>query len=166
MLDPQRSGGNILDVHIHDADFVAYLLGLPRKVFAAGVEDAHGISHVMAEYVYDGQQLILAEGSTLFHAGFPFRMAFIARLERASVELADGKLTVYPAGGEPFTPALPTGDGYQREIAYFLDCVERDVPPAVVTPWDARETIRLIAAEVHSFHSGEPVELAGFTGLS
>jgi len=164
MLDPGRSGGGILDLHIHDADFVAYLLGMPRAVFATGLEDEHGISQVIAEYRYDGSALILAEGGNCYPPGFPFRMTFLVHLEGATVEwdAARGPLTVYPATGDPFTPPLPEGDGYRREIACFLDCVERHVPPEIVSARDARETIRLIQAEIESLHSGKPVELAGW----
>ncbi|MHB9109093.1 MAG: Gfo/Idh/MocA family protein [Armatimonadota bacterium] len=166
MLDPGRSGGSILDLHIHDADFVAYLLGMPRKVFAVGLQDATGISQLIAEYIYDEPRLILAEGGNCYPKGFPFRMTFLVHLDGASVEWdgARGPLTVYPEGGEPYTPPLPEGTGYTREIAYFLDCVERNAQPTLVSAFDARETIRLIQAEVASLHSGQPVELAGFAG--
>jgi predicted dehydrogenase len=161
MLDPGRSGGSILDLHIHDADFVAYLLGMPRKVFAVGLQDAHGISQLIAEYIYDTPGLILAEGGNCYPKGFPFRMNFIVHLEGATVEFDDARapLTVYPESGDPFTPQLAGGTGYSREIACFLDCVERNVQPAIVSAFDARETVRLIHAEMESLHTGKPVEL-------
>jgi len=161
MLDPGRSGGSILDLHIHDADFVAYLLGMPRKVFATGLRDAHGISQLIAEYIYDEPRLILAEGGNCYPKGFPFRMTFLVHLEGATVEWdgARGPLTVYPQNGQPFTPELPAGTGYTREIAYFLDCVERNAQPTLVSAFDARETIRLIQAEMESLQSGQPVAM-------
>jgi len=161
MLDPGRSGGGILDLHIHDADFVAYLLGMPRKVFCAGLRDEHGISQMIAEYIYDEPRLILAEGGNCYPKGFPFRMTFLVHLEGATVEWdgARAPLTVYPEGSEPYTPQLPAGTGYSREIAYFLDCIERNVQPTLVSAFDARETIRLIAAEVESLQTGKPVDL-------
>jgi len=161
MLDPGRSGGSILDLHIHDADFVAYLLGMPRKVFATGLEDEHGISQLIAEYIYDTPGLILAEGGNCYPKGFPFRMTFLVHLEGATVEwdAPRAPLTVYSEGASPLTPPLPDGTGYSREIASFLDCVERNIQPVVVSPFDARETIRLIQAEIESLHSGKPVDL-------
>ena len=164
MLDPGRSGGSILDLHIHDADFVAYLLGMPRKVFAVGLEDEHGISQLIAEYNYDGPELILAEGGNCYPKGFPFRMTFLVHLEGATVEwdAARAPLTVYPEAGDPYIPQLAEGTGYSREIAYFLDCIERNCQPTVVSAFDARETIRLIPADVESLRGGKPVVLASF----
>jgi len=161
MLDPGRSGGSIFDLHIHDADFVAYLLGMPRKVFATGLQDEHGISQLIAEYIYDTPGLILAEGGNCYPKCFPFRMNFLVHLEDATVEwdTARAPLTVYPEGAQPYAPELPAGTGYSREIACFLDCVERNIQPAVVSAFDARETIRLIQAEMESLCAGKPVEL-------
>jgi len=31
LLDSERSGGALLDLHIHDTDFLLYLLGKPQK---------------------------------------------------------------------------------------------------------------------------------------
>ena len=77
---------------------------------------------------------------------FPFRMTFVARMEGAAVEYDPGvkPFTVYPEDGEPYTPELLPGDGYSREIAYFLECVARGEAPSIVTPRDARESVRLV----------------------
>ena len=34
--NPELSGGAILDLHIHDVDFIQFLLGLPKYVTPAG----------------------------------------------------------------------------------------------------------------------------------
>jgi len=157
MQHPQLSGGSILDLHIHDADFVTFLLGKPRAVSARGQEDERGISHVLATYHYGDGQAIFAEGANHYPPGFPFRMTFLVRLDGATVEWDRGPLTVYPHdGGAPVQPALPEGDGYRNEVAYFLDCLDTGEQPARCTPWDARETIRLIEAEVQALRSGTP----------
>jgi len=158
---PERSGGAILDLHIHDVDFINYLLGLPKRVVAVGVEDEHGIGQVMTRYCYDGDEAIFAEGGWYYPPSFPFRMTFVVRMEGATVEYDPGNkpFTVYPEDGAPFTPELQDGDGYYHEIAYFIDCISRGVAPEIVTAWDARETIRMVLAEAESVRSGKAVEL-------
>lgn len=157
--DPKRSGGAILDLHIHDVDFIQYLLGLPSSVDAVGVEDAHGIGQVLTRYGYEQDAVIYAEGAWAYPPTLPFRMTFLVRLAGATVEYNPGEkpFTVYPEEGDPFTPALLPGDGYQREIAYFLECVTRGVAPSIVTAHDARESVRLVLAEAQSVRSGQPV---------
>lgn len=45
--DERRSGGALVDLHIHDADFVCACFGPPRSVFATGTTD-----HLTAAYLY------------------------------------------------------------------------------------------------------------------
>lgn len=161
MLDPGRSGGSILDLHIHDADFVRYLLGTPRSVSARGVENRNGITHVTTDYQYDDGKLVTAEGGWFLNSQFPFQMTFMVRLERGGIffDAARGPLTVYPDTGEAYQPALPEDSAYLNEIRHFLACVETGVPSDVITAYDARETIRMIHAEMASVRSGAPVAL-------
>ncbi len=60
--EPALSGGAILDLHIHDVDYIQHLLGMPKRVVAGGVEDEHGIGQVMTRYCYDGGEAVYAEG--------------------------------------------------------------------------------------------------------
>lgn len=160
MVDPVRSGGAITDLHVHDADFVAYLLGMPRTVFAVGLEaPGTGIREVVAEYTYDAPGLILAEACNNYPPGFPFRMTFQVQFDRAAVEFDRGPLTVYPHDGASVTPSLE-GNGYLNEMIYFLDCLERNIDPEDASAWSARETIRLIEAERESARTGQPVALS------
>lgn len=157
--DPKRSGGAILDLHVHDADFITYLLGLPKSVQSGGVENENGIGEVMTRYNYDGGEAIYAEGGWYYPStGFPFRSTFLVRMEEATIEL-DGGLTVYQDDKEPCKPEVAPADAYRNEIAYFLDCVTSGVKPTVVTPWDARETIRMVLAEAESVRTGKTITL-------
>jgi len=159
MTDPKRGGGVTLDLHVHDADFINYLLGLPREVYARGVEEAYGISNIMVEYRYDDEKVVFAESAWLPAQGVPFRMPFIAYLERAVVDFESTPLKVYPLDGEPYTPELSPVGAMTAEIKYFLECIEKGMPPAEASPQSTRDTIRMVLAEVESVHSGGPVEL-------
>jgi len=160
IITPKRSGGALLDLHVHDIDFIAHLFGMPAWVASSGIEDEHGVGEVVTQYGYPGQTVV-AEGGWYYPASFPFRMNFVVRMERATAEWDSrgGPLTVYPEGGDALTPDLPPGNGYTREIAYFLDCVSRGSKPEVVTPRDARESVRIALAEARSIRSGRRVTL-------
>ncbi len=162
LLDPARSGGAIQDLHVHDIDYIAYVWGMPEQVEATGVADTFGISQVNTRYRYGNDAIITAEGGWNYPAKFPFRMEYLVRMEKATVEFAAtrGGMVVYPEDGEAFTPALPEGDGYSREIEYFLACIEQGKRPDVVTPLDARESVRILEAERESVLTGKPVTLA------
>ena len=42
MQQPQKSGGALLDLHIHDTDFLLYVLGWPEKISSYAVKSKYG----------------------------------------------------------------------------------------------------------------------------
>jgi predicted dehydrogenase len=86
IMDEQRSGGMVLDLHIHDTDFVHYLCGMPQAVRSFTAEDENGkIMHIVTHYLYDDGKAVTAEGSWAMTPGFGFEMSFnIAHASRNS----------------------------------------------------------------------------------
>ncbi len=159
MTDPARGGGVGLDLHVHDVDFINFLLGLPREVYARGVEERYGMAAMMGEFRYDDEKVIYAESAWLPAPGVPFRMPYLAYFEGAVFDYEQGPLKVYPVDGEAYQPEFTGPDAMTAEIAYFVDCVERGVAPALCTPRSTRDTIRLIDAEYRSIRTGKAVAL-------
>jgi len=163
LLDPELSGGALLDLHIHDADFILSLFGRPKavlaranNVFTAGDEKG---DHVITTYLYD-DLICVAEGGWAMPDSVPFEMAFQVLGEKGLLELSTIKappLTFYPREGEPYSPQVIQGTGYERELTYFVECMENDRPPQRVTPQSARQSVELIMAEHQSAQSGEVV---------
>ena len=133
-----QSGGMALDFHIHDIDFVRYLLGEPKKITASGVPEEGGLSdYIHTTYHYD-DMVATAEGCWNYPKDFPFSMSFTVKFEKATIELdTKGAFTVYPVDGEKFSPDLgeisvdPSAKGnisslggYHTELAYFLDMLD------------------------------------------
>ncbi|MCX8108041.1 MAG: Gfo/Idh/MocA family oxidoreductase, partial [Verrucomicrobiae bacterium] len=53
-LKGEDSGGALLDLHIHDSDFVQFCFGRPRRVFSTGLSRISGaIDHVVTQYEVD-----------------------------------------------------------------------------------------------------------------
>ncbi len=152
-LDVERSGGPILDLHIHDVDYVNYLLGMPDMLFAtARLSPATGSYDVIhACYSYDdGPQVHIHGGWSA--AQIPFNAGFDAWFEEGFLRY-DGRNTpalqvfddmrqaqARPAEYEP-------GDAYTNEIAYFLQCVETGTPPSECPPESACDSLGLIEEE-------------------
>ncbi len=62
--DGKISGGALLDLHIHDVDFIYHLFGKPDGVFSRGYSKVTGeIDHVATQYLFDSGPLVYAEGS-------------------------------------------------------------------------------------------------------
>ena len=166
LTDEARSGGVALDLHVHDTDYILYLLGRPLAVqsYAARSEAAGGRVHIVTHYRYAGEQVVTAEGSWAMTPSFGFQMAFVMALESASVVYDSAQvpaLRVYPRDGEAFVPALPPGDGYSLEIEHFARRVRGEIAEGVTTTQDSRQSVEVVLAEMESARKGEPVALCG-----
>jgi predicted dehydrogenase len=154
LQDDTRSGGCILDLHIHDVDYVNYVFGKPDKIRAAGVrQGSEGISGVVSLYEYDNGPFISLEGNWAFHPSFPFRMGFRMLFENATIEyhsLVDDQLRLFTSDGETIECEVPEGDGYVREHQYFFNCIERGEMPSIVTPQSSFDAVALVEEEIAS----------------
>jgi len=156
-----HAGGALFDLHIHDTDFVNYLFGRPQSVFSTGVTGAGGaINHVVTQYHFPGGPAVCAEGSWLLARGF--NMGFTIHCERATLEfdLARGRdaLRVDEPGKKSRTIKLESGDGYDAEIRYFIDCVMRGERPEIVTARDALTALEICEAEEKSVRLGRLIK--------
>ena len=160
--DGDANGGAALDLHIHDADFVQFLFGLPKSVSSVGYSSkTTAVDHIATRYDVGNDALVRAEGSWAMADGYAFRMQYTANFENATAEFdssAEHALTI-ARGGESEPVELEDGMGYDYEIAYFLECVRKNQQPETVTMQDAANAVRLIEAEVQSVRSGTPVTL-------
>ncbi len=154
--DRSRSGGALLDLHIHDTDFVAALCGTPREVRTAGSDD-----HVVTTYIFErGPDVVLAEGCWDAAPGYPFRMAYRAHFDEATAEYDgwhDPPLRL--ARGGAFEPVgLPVGTGYDHEIRHFVEAATGR-SPLRVTVRDAVASLAILEAERRSLRTSAPVAL-------
>ena len=102
-----------------------------------------------------------AEGSWLLPDGF--NMSFIVHCHRAMVDfdLSRGSeaLRLHEAKKQPRFIKLKHTDGYQEEIAYFVNCVAAGVQPSVVSAADGLAALEMCAAEEKSVRTGRAVKL-------
>jgi predicted dehydrogenase len=160
--DGSLSGGGLLDLHVHDVDFVYHLFGKPRAVFSSGFAWVSSeIDYVVTQYLYDHGPTVTATGSWVNSPGTPFTMRYAVQFERATVDYDLSRkqpLMVYRDGK---SEALETAkqNGYVGELGYFLDCVASSRRPQRVTADDAIVGLRILEAEKRSIETGQTVEL-------
>ncbi len=158
LSDEALSGGALLDLHIHDVDFILSVLGRPSGVLARA---ANGLNHVESTYLYD-DVVCTAEGGWSMPGTFPFEMGYQVLGEKGLLEFSlakDPALQFFPMDGEPVTPEFTPGTGYENELPYFMACVENGETPTRVTPQSARDSVAMIMAEAQSIETGVVVEL-------
>jgi predicted dehydrogenase len=163
-LDGGASGGALLDLHIHDSDFVQFCFGRPRSVFASGASLLSGaIDHVIAQYQVAGGAAVSAEGSWLMGPGFGFKMAYTAVFENATADYDSSRgaeaLRVFDKGRAARTLKCEGADGYVGELAHILAAIQAGKPPTVVTAQDGLSAIEICEAEEQSVKTGQLVKV-------
>ena len=158
LLDGKRSGGATLDLHIHDADYIQYVFGMPKEVFSRGVKGpSKDFDHIVTNYIYNGK-VVTAEGGWVMTPKFGFEMSFNVALEKATIVYnctQSPAFKICPLKGEVITPKVEAGDGYSIEIAHFVKAISGKAVPKILTPAQSCDSVKLIEAEKKSARSGK-----------
>lgn len=157
LLTSSRSGGCLMDQHIHDVDIINYIFGTPKKVFSTGRRffENSDIDCVSTNYIYENCVINAQDDWCLNGENAPFGMLFRVSFEHGSVIYEGGQLKICPCG-QIKIPTPPTGgNAYYNELEYFYNCLENNSAPDICTPESCAQTIRLALAELQSCHSGK-----------
>ena len=162
--DGGKSGGALLDLHIHDTDFVQFIFGKPKAVYSTGFPFFSGaIDHIVTQYDFCNDLVVWAEGSWAMTEGFGFNMSYTAIFENATVDYDSSRgkdaLKLYERGKQPQTIATSDEDGYVGELKYIVNCILNGGKPSIVTAEDGATAIKICEAEERSVYSKEKIML-------
>ncbi len=164
--DESRCGSVVMDLHIHDLDFLRWMLGEPDKmqVVLATAFDNGMVNHVVTQYQF-GKVQALAEGLWDVSGAHPFGAVFEAHFEEATI-VYDGRqevsLKVYTKDKQVIVPQLTVAavadeksEGlniaargpYYDEIAYFIDCLQTGTENTRAPLAEGVASVRLALAE-------------------
>lgn len=165
-----RSGGLVLDLIVHDFDWLRWTFGDVERVYARGSGEATlpAFDYALVTLRFKSGAIAHVEGTWNDQAGF-----------KVAAEIAgDAGLLEYNFNqptGMPFRSALTGVAGatggvdvpesplaispYQLELQHFCDCVEAGVAPSI-TPQDGRAAVQIALAAIESTQTGKPVTLA------
>ena len=168
--EEQKSGSVVLDLHIHDADFVRYMLGEPKDIRVQATAFETGmINQIITTYTYSGL-FVTAEGVWDVTPVLPFQPSYRAYFEDATITF-NGKETpsvkVWKKDGTVETPELKKESAmdecksginiqslgsYYTEIAYFYDCLEKGVEPEIASLEEGIASVKLMLRELDEAH--------------
>lgn len=163
-FDGKQSGGALLDLHIHDTDFVQYCFGKPQRVFSTGYNKFSGaIDHVVTQYDVTSGAIVHAEGSWAMTPGFGFNMSYTVNFEQATADYdisrTQDALRLVEKGTAAKSIRLNEPDGYVSELRHMIECIQSNQPPSIVTAADAVSAIQICEAEETSIQTRQPVTL-------
>lgn len=166
ILNAKLSGSALFDLHIHDTDFIRYVFGDPTAVFSkgnGGKATKGGIDHIVTTYLYANKSLLVsAEGGWNADPSYGFTMRYTVVFDKATVDFDIGrtdKMLQLHETGKKDTEVIKcrASTGWADEIAYFVECLSKNVTPKVTTPADAAKSVALCHAELKSIKTGKPV---------
>ena len=145
-LDRDKSGGGIFDLLIHDVDQSLHLFGVPETISSTGHENmSHGIDTISSEFHYSSIGQVTITGGWFHRGDYPFSMEFTVIGDHGVVEYSSAgrPVTVYWSDGREELLNPEERDGYQAEIAYFLDCCRQGRRPEECPPEESSLAVKL-----------------------
>jgi UDP-N-acetylglucosamine 3-dehydrogenase len=169
--DWRISGGVLLDLVIHDFDFLRWSLGEVERVFARGVlgREYNRLDYALVTLRFECGAIAHVEGQWGYPGPFNYSIevagsrALVAvdSTKPAPVRLLGG--TTGPGAAVGKGPDAAVGKGpFQDELEHFLRCITAGEEP-IVGPRDAYEALRIGLAATESATSGRPVAPRGPT---
>ena len=158
--DARRSGTVVLDLSIHDLDYLRYALGEPDTVSPIHVArfESGMINHIISHLTFSG---IPATCEAVWHISGKeqFRAQFRADFDHATVDFNSGakpSITIYTDDGQILTPEIPSDDrvidngmninslgAYYLEDKYFIKSLIENIPNTLAPLEEGIESVRL-----------------------
>jgi len=171
--DPDKSGGGLFDLHLHDIDVLRYYFGPVKTAYAIGYKTPTGCyNHVSSSLVFKNGVKAVAEGAFQMSEGYPFTMTMRIVGTKGTLEFvlsagfnledlggASTRLLYFANGKKPEVVKVEPGDGYFNEIKYFTECISAGKEPRVVPAAESREVLDIIFALRKSMVTGEAQRL-------
>ena len=147
LADPKQSGGGVFDLLIHDVDQCLHLFGKPAEVSATGFVDlAKGIDSITAELHYAAIGSVIVTGGWHHPGSYPFSMEYTVVCDGGTLEysLAGGGPVLYGVDGTKTVLPLQERDGYEAEVAYFVECCVSGRKPERCPPEESAAAVKLM----------------------
>jgi UDP-N-acetylglucosamine 3-dehydrogenase len=163
--DWRMSGGVLLDLVIHDFDFLRWALGEVERVYAKGVmgREYNRLDYSLVTLRFANGAIAHVEGQWGYPGPFNYSievagsrtLVTIDSTEPPPVQLLGG------AKGPGESPDVATGKSpFQTELEHFVRCIATGEEPLVDAD-DAYEALRIGLATTESVMTGKPVTLGG-----
>ena len=120
ILDPARSGGCVLDMHVHDVDLINWYFGMPSSVDSVITNDKVEAEAVFSRYYYDSGLFVTANADWSFAEKYPFESRCLVNFENAVAEIKGDVLTVY-TDDEVIVPDLGREHYFDIEMNSFIE---------------------------------------------
>lgn len=163
--DIHKSGGVLVDLSIHDVDFLRWSIGEVEEIYAQGGTclrkacSSHDYVHTLLKFKTGAIGYV--EGSWAMPIGYPLTTFLEIAGTRGILHvdnMSSASLSIHGSDGvvEKTTPMFR--DGYFLEIRGFINSIIRNEPPPV-SGEEGLKSLEVVLAGLKSIFTGKPVKL-------
>lgn len=170
--NPQKVGGPMLDLHVHDAHFIRLVCGMPKAVQSVGTMRGEVLERFTTQFIFDPPRMVTATSGVIDQQGRPFTHAYEIYLEKATLffeyaavaKVGDvvTPLTVVAENGKVFRPKLGSGDpvdAFVAELGEVVRAVRSNTPSPLLAGELARDAVVLCQKQTESVRLGRAVKV-------
>jgi len=160
-LDHARSGGVILDLAIHDFDWLRWTFGKVSRVYSKSISNGSGPDYALSTLTFENGMVAHVESTWMDPSGF--RVAFEVCGSEGMFEY-DSRLAasvkVHLGGASSYEENLADADDpYRMELQSFMTAVQSGSPVPVPAS-EGLESLRVSLAALESAATGRVIELS------
>ncbi len=160
-MDHSRSGGVLLDLAIHDFDWLRWTLGEVKFLYSRshGAKSMTGPDYALTTLTFESGAVAHCESTWMDPAGF--RTAFEVcgsegMIQYDSRDTASLRTTVEGSKTVNEGPLFATDDPYYKQLRGFVDAIQKGTQPSV-TGLDGLMAVSIAQAAIESAKTGKVV---------
>ncbi len=162
----QWSGGLVLDMIIHDFDYLRWVFGEVERIFARGSagQEANRFEYALVTLRFKSGVIANVEGSWFNHGGFQTKLEIAGQKGLINHESAESSplraiLKSSDTAAQVAVPESPVDKSpYLLEIEHFVSCIQSGEEP-MISGDEALKSLQLALAAMESVATGKPVHL-------
>lgn len=159
---PEKSGGGLFDLHIHDIDYLYSVFGDVESVYAVGPRETGGCwNNVSTVLRFTCGVPAIVEGFMDITGPYPFTTAVRINGTKAAAEYSNqtGHVYLYEKDSPARILEIPSYNPYAREVEYFADCVRNQKETLLMPGGDVVSVLKIMEAIEQSLTTGQIVRL-------
>jgi len=146
LLDENKSGGCVVDMHIHDVDVMVWLFGVPEDVTSYTTNCRTAYESAFALYKYPDLTVSII-GDWGIATSYKFKATYSVTFEKAYVECIGGKVMLYTDEGSNEIALTSDTNMYYKEETEFIEAVVDGKPFVTADINTVYETMKIIFKE-------------------
>ncbi len=158
IMNESMSGGIVVDLMIHDIDYLIWNFGKVKRVFSHGIKNKNNFHiFVKAFLEFESGFLGIVEGGYLNKRGMGLVSSFELYGDKSNVFLND-KVSVFENNGS-YELEIKNEDGYYLELSHFIECIEKNMNSDIIPPNEALYSLDVSIKVRESLKKGKWIEV-------